>query len=191
MPIADSVYELTYNAHTECITYPKFSNFGWETLYKNYMTNVIKILDIYHDISRLYLLIKLDLSCNNLTNTIEELSVDLLSKNPDAVELSKNLKDILQDADPIFLDLVGEIYAFDQNGLFEYIGKVTTKQRGYPRMQEYNERIKTIDIINSLTINFKVDKFLSICPDPVQYFKNKTNSYTNHYHESASYLSDR
>lgn len=188
-----SICEPTYNSHIDCINYPKFLNFGWEIIYKKYMTNVIRTLDVYHnDISRLYLLIRLDLSCNNLSDTISKLDIEKLSRFPNAMELTNNLKDILPDADPIYLDLVGEVYAFDQNRLCELIEKITTKERSYPKIQEYNERIKILNVINSLTVNFKVDKFLSICPDPATYFKNvKRNSNINHIDESLSYLCDK
>lgn len=156
------------------------------------MTNIIKAINVYKDISRLYLLIKLDLSGNSLINTMISLCGDRLNKFPDAVTLTNNLKDILPDADPIYLDIVGEMYTFDHDSLFELIELITTKKKSYPKCLEYNDHIKGMDIINSLTTEFNVQEFLCICPDPVNYFeKIKSNSSTTHYNESISYLSDK
>lgn len=156
------------------------------------MTNYFRFLNVYGDINRLYLLIQLDLLCNNLTITISKLPKDYLLRPSKAIELSKNLKDILPDADPIYLDLVGEVFVNDENGLSEFIGKVTTKEKTYPKIQEYNDRIKLIRIIKSLTEDFQVEEFLKICPDPVHYFQNvKLNSSSLHHQESMSYLSKR
>lgn len=157
------------------------------------MTNVIRTLEIYNDMSRLYLLIRLDLCLNNLTYTIYELSMEKLCKSPpEAVSLANNLKDIFPNADPIYLDLIGEMYIFDEHGLSELIEYIITSKKSYPKVQAYNERIKVIEVIKSLTINFNVEKFLSICPDPVEYFKNKKyNSLSAHVHESMSYLCNK
>lgn len=156
------------------------------------MTNVIRSLEIYGDISRLYLLIKLDLSNNILSDTVSKLRADKLCQIPEAVQLTINLKEIMPDADPIYLELVGEMYAENNNELCEFIEKVTTNKKSYPKVREYNERIKVLNIIKRLTSDFKVQEFLSMCPDPVNYFKNvKLNSMSTHYNESVSYLSER
>lgn len=156
------------------------------------MTNVLKSLEIYSDISRLYLLIKLDLSNNILTDAISKLSTDKLNQLPEAVQLTINLKGIMPDADPIYLELVGEMYTHNNIELCEFIEKVTTNRKSYPKVREYNERIKILNIIKRLTLNFNVQEFLSMCPDPINYFKNvKVNSMSIHYNESVSYLSER
>lgn len=153
------------------------------------MNNAIIILDKHSDISRLYLLINLDSSSNNLTNSITKLSTDRLNQCPNAVKLTSNLKEMLPDADPIYLDLVGEFYLFDNDGLNKLIENITTKKRSYPKMEKYMNNIKVLNIIKSLTINFNVEEFLNICPDPVNYFKNiKINSINTHLDESLSYL---
>jgi len=156
------------------------------------MSNVIRILDIHSDVCRLYLLTKLDESFNILAKTLSILKVEEHCQIPDAIQLTNSLKDMLPNADPIYLDLVGEMYAFDQNGLCELIEKVTTKNKSYPKLQEYNAHIKFLTTINSLKENFQVKEFLSMCPDPINYFNNvKANTYLDHYHESMSYLSDK
>lgn len=161
-------------------------------MYRSYKTNMIRALNKYNNLNRLYLLIQLDLSYNNLENALSKLPHDYLLQPSEAKELSNNLKDILPDADPIYLDLVGEMYINDQNGLSDFIEKVTTKEKIYPKIQEYNDCIKVINTIKSLTEDFQVEKFLEICPDPVHYFKNvKLNSSSYHNHESMSYLSQR
>jgi len=66
------------------------------------------------------------------------------------MQLRNNLKDILSDADSIYLDLVGEIHAFDENALCEFIEKNTTQNKIYPNLQDYNARIKSLHIINEL-----------------------------------------
>ncbi|XP_025200345.1 E3 ubiquitin-protein ligase RNF216-like [Melanaphis sacchari] len=182
-----------FTSLADCITYAKFENFGWQTLYKSYMSNVMRVINIYSNISRLYAVIKLDLRVNILDDALITLQVeDILIQSPDAIQLTKNLKDIIPDADPIYLDLVGEYYANDDNKLYEFIGQITTKKKSYPRLQEYNERVNHLAIMRSLKENFTVQEFLKMCPDPVNYFKNvKLNSITEHYNESMSYLSDR
>jgi len=157
------------------------------------MSNVIKVINIHSDISRLYLLIKLDVNINNLIDTVLILQMEeKLIRSPDAVQLTNNLKDIIPDADPIYLDLVGEYYVYDNEKLSEFIGKITTDKKSYPRLQEYNERVNHLTTVKRLGDDFTVQEFLKICPDPVNYFKNiKLNSITNHYNESLSYLSDR
>lgn len=178
----------------ECIAYPKFENYGWQALYKHYMSNVIKVINIHSDISRLYLLIKLDAARNNLADVLCTLQItqDKLIQSPDAVQLTNNLKDIIPDADPIYLDLVGEFYAYNDNMLYEFIGQITTNKINYPKVKEYNEHINHLAIVKNLKDSFTVQEFLKMCPDPVNYFKNiKMNSDTLHYNESMSYLSDR
>jgi len=157
------------------------------------MSNVIKALDIHSDISRLYLLIKLDVTMNNLDATLFKIQYeDKLIISPDAVQLTKNLKDIIPDADPIYLDIVGEFYANNDNKLYEFIDQITTKKKHYPKLKEYNEHVNHLAIVKNLRNGFTVQEFLKMCPDPVNYFKNiKLNSMSTHYNESLSYLSER
>jgi len=157
------------------------------------MSNVMKVINIHSDISRLYLLIKLDVKINNLDDTLLSLqNEENLMQSPSAVQLTSNLKDIIRDADPIYLDLVGEYYAYDNEKLYEFIDQITTNTKSYPRLQEYNERVNHLATIKRLRDDFTVQEFLKMCPDPVNYFTNiKLNSITIHYNESMSYLSDR
>lgn len=157
------------------------------------MSNVIKALDIHSDISRLYLLIKLDVTTNNLDATLFKIQhEDKLIISPDAVQLTKNLKDIIPDADPIYLDIAGEFYANNDNKLYEFIDQITTNKKQYPRIKEYNEHVNHLGIVKNLRNGFTVQEFLKMCPDPVNYFKNiKLNSMSTHYNESLSYLSER
>ncbi|KAE9521827.1 hypothetical protein AGLY_017779 [Aphis glycines] len=179
----------------DCISYSKFDNYGWQTLYKNYMSNVMKIINIYGDIrvSRLYLLIQLDVKMNNLDETLKTLErEEILIRPPASIQLTYNIKEMIKDADPIYLDLVGEYYAYDNEKLYEFIGQITTNKKNYPRLKEYNERVNHLATIKSLRDDFKVQEFLNMCPDPVNYFTNiKLNSITTHYNESVSYLSNR
>lgn len=157
------------------------------------MSNVLKVINIHSDISRLYLLIKLDLKINNLDNTLLTLlNEEKLMRSPGAVQLTSNLKDIIPDADPIYLDLVGEYYEYDNEKLYEFIDQITTNKNCYPTLQEYNDRVNHLAIIKSLRDDFTVQEFLKMCPDPVNYFTNiKLNSIIIHYNESLSYLNDR
>jgi len=157
------------------------------------MSNVIKALDTHSDISRLYLLIKLDETMNNLDTTLFKIQYkDKLIISPDAVQLTKNLKDIIPDADPIYLDIVGEFYANNDNKLYEFIDEITTNKRNYPKLKEYNEHVNHLAIVKNLRNGFTVQEFLEMCPDPVNYFKNiKLNSMSTHYNESLSYLSEK
>lgn len=182
----------TYSDFNQCVYYPGFSNFGWETLYTKYKYNVLRILNVHKTTSRLFVLIKLDLFRNDLNYVVSELTNHRLNQSAEAIQLTVNLKDILPDADPVYLDIVGEIYAFNHDNLFDLIGKVITKKQTYPKLKEYNEDVKNLNTINSLTVSFEAKEFLRICPNPVDYFENKKlNSFTLHYHESISYLSER
>lgn len=170
--------------------FPKFVNFGWEILYNDYKINVINVLKIYEHISRLFLLKKLDKSDNNLDDAMNSLLTDRVDKFPISETFSNYLKGILPDADPIYLDIVGEVYSSDENKVSEFIEYITTKS--YPTLKEYEELVKKMDIIKSLTVDFSVEQFLCMCPDPTNYFKNiKSNSINTHYEESLSYLSDK
>jgi len=157
------------------------------------MSNVLNVINIHSDISRLYLLLKLDVKINNLDETLLSLQIeDKIMQYPDVVQLTSNLQDVISDADPIYLDLVGEYYAYDNVKLYEFIDQIITKKKSYPRLQEYNERVNHLATIKSLRDDFTVQEFLKMCPDPVNYFTNiKLNSITIHYDESMSYLSDR
>jgi len=179
------------NNHNKCINYAKFVNFGWEALYRKYKSYIIEILDVCgNNICRLDLLRQFDQSTNILTWKLQLKNHCQLP--PNAPQLRNSLKDIFPDADPIYLDLAGEMYAFDQDGLSEFISKNTTKNKSYPKLQDYNDRIKFLRVIKSLKDNFQVKDFLSMCPDPVNYFNNiKINSNHNHYAESLSYLCNK
>jgi hypothetical protein len=157
------------------------------------MSNVMKVIDLHSNISRLYLLIKLDLTINNLNDTLLALQKEeILLRTPKSIQLTNSLKDIMPDADPIYLDIVGEYYVYNDNKLYDFIDQVTTNKKNYPRLQEYNERVNHLAIVKSLRNNFTVEEFLKMCPDPVNYFKNKKlNAITKYYTESMSYLSDR
>lgn len=154
---------------------------------------MIRILDLenHKDISRLCLLLKLDLSQNILINTLSELHSYCLRRFHRAIQLTNELKEVLPNADPIYLDLVGEVFAFDDNGLNKFLEEVATKIKNYPRVVGYNEKLKALNVIKSLTVNFNVKEFLKMCPDPANYFKNlNRNIKKNHYiEESMSYLS--
>lgn len=162
-------------------------------MYKRYMSNVIKALDIHSDISRLYLLVQLNITTNNFEATLLKIQHEnKLIISPDAVQLTKNLKDIIPDADPIYLDLAGEFYSNNDDKLDEFIDQITTNKRSYPKLKEYNEHVNHLAIVKNLRNGFTVQEFLKMCPDPVNYFKNiKLNAASTHYDESMSYLSDR
>jgi len=156
------------------------------------MSNVIRILDVHSNICRLDLLRQLDESSNILTRTLCSLEIEKHCQLPNATELTNTLKNILPDADPIYLDLVGEMYAFDHDGLSELIERNPTNNKSYPNLQDYNARVKSLNIINNLSDNFHVKEFLSMCPDPVNYFNNaKMNSDQKYHDASISYLSDK
>lgn len=154
---------------------------------------MIKILDVYNDICRLYALLHLGTTNNDVDSVINKFrNINRTNQHPDALQLTNNLKDIMPDADPIYLDLVGEMYAFNHNSLSEYLEEITTKKKNYPKLQEYNVKVQISKTINSLTMNFQVDEFLRMCPDPDKYFKTvKINSRASHYNESMSYLCNR
>lgn len=181
-----------YNNYKECIAYPHFLNYGWEKMYTKFMTNVITVLNIHSDVHRLYLIIQLDISSNNLDSTLTALNKFKLLRSPDAIILSNNLKEMLSDVDPVFLELVGEYFINKPNYLDRYVELVTTNNKSYPKIQEYNDRVKVVNTKNSLTKEFKIQEFLQMCPDPANYFKNvKLNSAKNHFSESVSYLCDK
>jgi len=137
------------------------------------MSNVIKVLEIHSDISRLYLLIKLDETMNNFDRILFKLQFeDKLIISPDSVQLTKNLKDIIPDADPIYLDLVGEFYTNNDNKLYELIGQITTNKQNYPRLKEYNEHVNHLAIVNNLRDGFSVQEFLMNLCYFICYFKN-------------------
>jgi TRIAD3 protein (E3 ubiquitin-protein ligase RNF216) len=154
---------------------------------------MIRILDFedHKDISRLCLLLKLDLSKNNLIDTLSELHSYNLRQPLSAIRCTNDLKELFPNADPIYLDIVGEVFSNNITGLNEFLDKVATNIISYPRITGYNEKLKTLKIIQSLTVNFNVKDFLKLCPDPVNYFKNlNRNIKKNHYiEESMSYLS--
>lgn len=93
------------------------------------MINIIKILELYNDVSRLYILVQLDSSNNDVNLTIPKLQANKISQPLDAVQLTNNLIDIMPDADPIYLDLVGEVYMHNINDLSDFIGDITTKKK--------------------------------------------------------------
>lgn len=176
----------------DCTRLPIFLNFGWEDLYRKNMLDLIKVLDVYNDVCRLYALAYLSnpYICSNVI--IKMFLNERIVQHPDALKLTHDLKDIMPDVDPIYLDLVGEVFAFNQNNLFEFIEKITTKKKSYPKLQEYNVKVQDSKIITNLTVNFEVNEFLRLCPDPETYFKKvKLNSITSHYHESVTYLNYR
>lgn len=180
------------NPHFECTLYTKFINFGWEHLYQKYMSNFIRIIKDHSTICRLCLLKTLDESSNVLATTLLMLQTQQHCKTQNAIQLENNLKDIFPNADPVYLELVGEMYAFDENGLSELIEQVTTRNKSYPKLQDYNIRMKLLSTIDSLKENFQVKEFLSMCPDPVNYFNNvKVNDVNYHYVESMAYLSNK
>jgi len=157
------------------------------------MSNVIRILDVHSNICHLDLLRQLEESENISTIPLCKIKIEKHCElPPNITQLRNSLKDIFPDADPIYLDLVAEMYAFDQNGLCELIETITTKNKSYPKLQDYNARIKSLHIINSLKDNFQVKEFLSMCPDPVNYFNNaKMDSDQKYYAMSMSYLRDK
>lgn len=189
---ASSSCEELFDSHIKCINFRFFENTNWEHFYNVHMTNVINVLEIHNNISRLYLIIRLYYSANDLKDAINRLSIYKLKQFPNAVELTKNIKDIFPNADPIYLDIVGEMYAFDEPGLIELIDEITTSKRSYPKKQQYNEHIEKMKMIKRLKSDFNIDEYLSICPFPVRYFKNKDiHSCKNHFKESLSYLSNK
>lgn len=183
---------MVYKDQLQCLSYPSFLNYGWENMYKKYMTSVIKVLNVHPDVSRLYLLIRLETSKNSVSDTVNRLNHSIINPHPEAIQLRTHLKDIMPDADPIYLDIVGELHAFDHQNLCEFIEEITTKKKSYPKLKEYNEHVKFVNTLNCLTENFEVKEFLRMCPNPVDYFKHfDKNNYQKYYHEKISYLSDR
>lgn len=181
-----------YPTFQKCFSFPKFQDFGWESMYKKYIGSVITILGTHNDVSRLYLLIKIDFYDNDEELIINELLSQKVNPPPDAIQLTNNLKDMFPNADPIYLDLVGEVYASDQNGLTEFLEAIHLKKKSYPKLRTYNEMVSILNTKKSLTINFKVEEFLRMCPDPEKYFTSvKLNSSELHFHESVSYLAER
>lgn len=148
------------------------------------------MISIDNNLSRLYIIKKLDLSSNDFAYT--DLNSDKQIQPPEIVQLISTLKDMFPDADPIYLDLVGEYYGFNKSELNKVIETMISKQRLYPKLQDYNDHLKKMNVINNLTVDFTVKNFLKLCPDPVNYFKNvKFNSSSTHFQESLSYLCNK
>lgn len=181
-----------YTTFDDCFSYEKFSNFGWESFYKKYIVRMIQILGTHNDVSRLFLLVHIDLSNNDEEVIIDKLLTHKINRSIYAIKLANDLKELIRDVDPIYIELVGEVYANDYDGLIEFLEEITMKKKSYPKIQMHNEKITLLNNVNNLTINFKVDHFLRICPDPEKYFNSiKINSSERHFHESVSYLADR
>lgn len=177
---------------------PSIQNLGWMNLYTKFKTNTIRILGTYENISRLTLLIILDSHNNKLDSTISEINKLNLCENsqiPEAVKLRTNLKEILPDADPVFLDLLGEEFALNHEDLNVVIENIATKKISYPKLNSYNDRLKRVNRINNvynLLKSFNVENFLSMCPDPSNYFKPVIRSRLDiYYSDSVSYLGAR
>lgn len=165
--------------------------YGWELLYKEFIANVITALETHSNASRLYLLIQFDIT-ENPAETLRNLNSNKLTQLAEAIELTKTLKDIMPDACPVYLDVVGEIYAKNYNCLCEYIELITTKKKNYPKLHEYKALVKHVRIVSRLTVNFNIVDFLSMCPDPVNYFKNaKVNPNSRFEKESLIYLCEK
>lgn len=142
-----------------------------------------------NNLSRLYIIRQLDLSSNSFESAVAYLKFKKQNQLPEFTQLINNLKDMFPDSDPIYLDLVGEYYGFDESELGIVVEKMISKEISYPKLSDYNDHLKTMSIIKNLTVDFTVETFLNLCPDPVNYFKNvKFNSSSTHFQESLSYL---
>lgn len=158
-------------------------------MYEDRVKDFIKILETHNDVCRLYLLILLYTEKNNAAVKLQSYKI---IQPPIAKQIILNLKDMIIDADPIFLDLMGEYFALNEHGLSNLIGSITSNQRPYPKVKEYMEHVKANNIVKSLTDDFSVENFLAVCPNPVDYYySEKVNSSGTHYHESMSYLCEK
>lgn len=147
------------------------------------------MINIDNNLSRLYIIRQLDLSLNNFAKTIADLKFDKQIQLPEIKQLINNLKDMFPDSDPIYLDLLGEYYGFNESDLSVIVENMISKEMLYPKLSDYNDYLKTMNIINNLTVDFTVKTFLNLCPNPVNYFKKvKFNSSGIHFQESLSYL---
>lgn len=182
-----------FTTYKACIKYPKFKKNGWEKLYNKHMSKVIKVINLCgDDLNRLYILLRLDLRDYNLVDAVAELSIDNLVRCPKAIAVSKYLNDLIPDADPIYLDLAGEMFVYDKEGLLDFIEQITAAKKSYPKLLAYDEFMKKLALIKELTLDFHVERFFEICGDPVKFMLDvNTDSKAELNNDKLQYLFDR
>lgn len=183
----------TFSAFHDYINSEKFKDYGFEEIYVQHQIKILKIIDLCGDIHRLYLISQLDENNYNAKDAYAELTKYSLPLDSQAVTVTNSLKTMIPDADPIYLDLVGECFAYNKEGLVEFIDLVTTKTKpNYPKLNAYKARIKFINTIKSLTINFDIDDFVDLCPDPMNFIRQfNSRAKVKFNGEKLMYLNDR
>ncbi|VVC42654.1 Hypothetical protein CINCED_3A016054 [Cinara cedri] len=179
--------------YIKCIKNEKFRNFGWETLYANNQSKVLKIIDMCDDAYLLFILVRLELLNFNAIDVYAELSTSKLPQDPMAIKIANYLKDVIPNADPIYLALAGEMFAYNSDGLTDFIEQISSgKKTIYPKLSTYKECIKNIQLVKNLTINFSPRSFIRQCPDPVNYFIKINTASNNQFNDDKlNYLIDR
>lgn len=161
---------MSFLINKEIIKYKAFKNFGWEKLYVQHQMKMLKLIDLFDNIHRLFLLSQLHLRDFNTIDSWYSLSIYKLPRDPKAIDLTNKLKIIFENADPIYLDLVGELYVYNEEGITEFIQQETiSKNSSYPKLNKYNAQMKIVESLKNLTVNFRVNHFLDLCPDPIKY----------------------
>lgn len=182
-----------YTTYKACINYPKFRKNGWEKMYNNHMSKVIKVINLCgDDLNRLYILLRLDLREYNLVDAVAELSIDNLVRCPKAIAVTKYLSDLIPDADPIYLDLAGEIFVYNNEGLIDFIEQITAAKKSYPKLIAFDKFMKKMALMKELTLDFHVERFFQLCADPVEFMLTvNTDSNPELNEDKLQYLYDR
>lgn len=107
---------------------------------------------------------------NNLALYPTEDRQEPKSNNLSIDEQCNYLQEIFKDADPTYLRDFVEQNHHRENALEEFIQQKLEK-RDYPTREQYLSKIKKTEQMKDYTVNFKVEKFLEIFPDPVTHFE--------------------
>lgn len=81
-----------------------------------------------------------------------------------------HLQEIFQDTDPTFLRSFVESNHNRENALEQFIQNKLEK-RDYPTREQYLAIIKKTEQMKDYTVNFKVEKFLELFPNPFEHFE--------------------
>ena len=100
-------------------------------------------------------------------NYIEEQTATALSVN----EKYEYLLGIFPDVDPTYLRDFIEKSCHSDQALEQFIQQ-KLERRDYPTKEQYLARIKITEQQKQYTVDFKVEKFLELFPDPLKHFEN-------------------
>jgi hypothetical protein len=132
-----------------------------------------RVLNVFPDICPQFLTTFSREHHMNFEDLINELSeIDYVRRVKDPLDVWNDLKQMLPDADPIYLRNQARVLSVRPMEYYEEFLKNAIEKGDYPSMQDYLIKQRKLEDLSAYTKQFTATKYLELVPNPIELFTN-------------------